>query len=73
MTTYRGLDFSYTVKGGCIYISRKNKEITLSSVKLAYEEAMKLDRIVKGPKKLKCFGASYLYPIFLEIGFIRKE
>ena len=25
---------------------------------------------VAGPKKLGCFGASYLYPIFLEIGDI---
>lgn len=25
---------------------------------------------VAGPKKLGCFGASYLYPIFLEIGVI---
>ena len=71
--TFRGLDFTYIVKGGCIYISRKDKEVTWSSVKMAYDEAVKLDCIVSGPKKLKCFGASYLYPIFLQIGFIRKS
>lgn len=25
---------------------------------------------VSGPKKLKTFGASYLYPIFMELGVI---
>ena len=71
--TFRGLDFTYTVKGGCVYISRKDKEVTFSSVKMAYEEAVKLNCIVPGPKKLKCFGASYLYPIFLRIGFIKAD
>ena len=32
LKTYSGLDFDYTVKGHEIFISRKNKSITYSSV-----------------------------------------
>ncbi len=71
--TRRGLEYTYAVKGGCIYFSRKEKELTLASVKMAYEEAEKLNWLVKGPKKLKCFGASYLFPVFLEMGLIRSQ
>ena len=70
LKTYSGLDFSYTVKGHELFISRKDKSITFSSVKKALEEVEKLNGIVSGPKKLGVFGASYLYSIFIEIGVI---
>lgn len=70
--TVRGMEFIYSVKCGCIYISRKDKAITKATVKMAYEEAVKLNYTVKGPKKLKCFGASYLYPVFLEVGVVHR-
>ena len=70
LKTYSGLDFSYTVKGHELFISRKDKSITFSSVKKALEEVEKLNGIVSGPKKLVVFGASYLYSIFIEIGVI---
>lgn len=70
--TVRGMEFTYCVKGGCVFISRKDKAITKATVKMAYEEAAKLDFEVKGPKKLKCFGASYLFPVFLEVGVIHS-
>lgn len=70
--TYSGLEFTYEIKGNCIYTSRKAKEINPSSLRLAYDEALKLGLKVKGPKKLKSYGACYIYPVFLEIGFIEK-
>ena len=33
----------------------------------------KLPLLVTGPKKLGIFGASYLYPIFMELGIIRGK
>ena len=71
--TFSGLEFSFKVKGHEIFISRKDKSITYSSVKKALEEVEKLDGLVTGPKKLGVFGASYLYPIFIEIGVIKEN
>ncbi len=66
--TSKGLAYTYTVRGYEIFVDRKVKSITRSSVEIALVKAMELERIVTGPKKLTVFGASYLYPIFLELG-----
>ena len=81
--TARGLPFSYHQKIsrtgeplGELVIDRKEKTITRNTVLLAYEKAVELmdtEGCVAGPKKLGCFGASYLYPVFLELGICRKE
>lgn len=68
--TYRGLDFQYEIRGYELFVTRKEKSVTRSSVEIAIEKALERDRIVTGPKQLKVFGASYLYPIFQTIGFI---
>lgn len=60
----------YKVKGNEIFVSRKEKSITRSSVILAMTKAIELQYKVKGPKQLETFGASYLYPIFKKIGLI---
>lgn len=72
--TAKGLRFYYTVKSNELFISRKEKSVTRSSVNMAFETAVKLQREgseIAGPKMLGCFGASYLYPIFIRIGVIR--
>lgn len=67
--TYQGLTFRYRVKGNEIFVNRKenSKSITKSSVEIAVKEALKL-RVQGitdyGPKKLKGFGASYLWAMF---------
>ena len=51
----------------------RDKAITKSTVFVAYRNAMEEQvraGCVSGPKKLKCFGASYLYPVFLKLGII---
>lgn len=71
--TAKHLDYSYAVKGYEIFVSRKDKSITRSTVNLSLWNAMRLQKAglpVSGPKKLKTFGASYLYPIFVELGVI---
>ena len=71
--TARGLEFTYTVKGNEIFVSRKDKSITRSTINAAYRRAKEIlaaGGTVDGPKKLGTFGASYLYPIFQHIGVI---
>lgn len=71
--TAKNLEFTYTIKGNEMFVSRKDKSITRSTVNLAFGKALELQRelgMVSGPKKLGCFGASYLYPIFVELGII---
>ena len=72
--TAKGLRYYYTVKGNELFISRKEKSVTRASVNMAFETAVRLQREgseITGPKMLGCFGASYLYPIFIRIGVIR--
>lgn len=71
--TMKGFRFTYHVKGNEIFVSRKEKSITRSSVILAMKKAIELQNRVKGPKQLETFGASYLYPIFVKIGLIESE
>ena len=68
-----GVAFTYQMKGGELFVSRKEKSITKASVMKAYQKVLELDGIVTGPKKLGTFGASYLYPVFLALGLCRKE
>ena len=68
--TVRGLGFTYEVRGFEMFVDRKQKTITRSSVELALNAVKKLDKKVKGPKKLGVFGASYLYPVFQVLGII---
>lgn len=71
--TARGLSFAYSVRGNEMFVDRKDKSITRATVNLAARTALRLQRecgIVKGPKKLGTFGASYLYPVFIRIGVI---
>ena len=81
--TARGLEFTYTIKRnragellGEMVIDRKQKTITRNTVLLAYEKAQELmesEGCVLSPKKLGVFGASYLYPVFLELGICRGK
>ncbi len=71
--TAKGLTFSYAIKGNEMFVDRKDKSITRATVNLAFRTAMTLmreEKPISGPKKLGCFGASYLYPIFISIGLI---
>ena len=74
--TARGLEFKFFITGNELFIDRKEKSITRSTVNMAYRRARELMRNegkVKGPKQLKVFGASYLLPIFVELGICSKE
>ncbi len=70
-TTSKGLDFTYRIRGGEMFGDRKEKSITKATVMKAYGKVIELDGVVKGPKVLGTFGASYLYPIFVKMGLIK--
>ncbi len=74
--TVKGLKYKYIVKGGEIFVGRKesSKSITMSTVELAFQNALELMEsvgAVTGPKKLGTLGASYLYSMFLRFGVIK--
>lgn len=73
--TAKGLQFHYSMKGHEIFFSRKEKSVTRATADKALENAVKLQKegvVINGPKMLRCFGASYLYPVFCRIGVIRN-
>lgn len=74
--TAKGLSYFYKIKGNEIFFSRKEKSVTRASVNMALKKAIELQKegvVIKGPKMLKSFGASYLYPVFIKIGVIDLE
>lgn len=70
--TAKGLKYTYKIKGGEMFVNRKSKSITQATIFMAFHKAMELGGAVAGPKKLGTFGASYLYPIFVRLGVIKK-
>ena len=69
--TAKGLPFTYTIRGGELFVDRRQKSITISTVEKALEKIGRLEaaRIpITGPKKIGCYGASYLYPVLRELG-----
>lgn len=77
-STLKGLKYKYTIKGGELFVTRKenSKSLTRSSINLAFHNAIRIqyqEGYVKGPKKLGTFGASYLYPIFIKFGIITDK
>jgi len=71
--TAKRLAFSFSVRGGEILVDRKDKSITKASVMIAWRKAIELSGEVSGPKQLGVFGASYLFPVFLRLGIIRRN
>ena len=73
--TSRGVKFKFRIKGGEMFVDRKEKSITKSTVMRAYWTGKKVqdeEGCVSGPKKLGVPGAaSYLYPIFQHLGVIQ--
>lgn len=71
--TAKGLAFTYSIRGSEMFVSRKDKSITRATVNMAYRKVQELQKdggYVTGPKKLGTFGASYLYPVFAQIGVV---
>lgn len=85
--TAKELPFTYEVKktksgekSGELVFSRKSKGVTRSTVDLAYERVIEerekqgtMVPVLRTPKDLKVFGASYLYAMFLRFNLISAD
>ena len=56
-----------------IKINPMEKPINRATVELAYHRALEMGGVVTDPKKLGVFGASYLYPMLVRFGVIRRR
>lgn len=71
--TVKGLPFRYRVRGGELFVDRRAKSITISTVSAALKNIdarLQANDAVTGPKKIGVYGASYLYPVFCRLGVI---
>ncbi len=68
--TAKGLPFTYTMKGGELFISRRTKSITRSTFEAAWNRVLERPREMTGPKKLNVFGAPYLWAIFKRLELV---
>lgn len=71
--TVKGKSFYYWIKGNEIFFNRKEKSVTKATVNMAFEKAIRLQNeniTITGPKKIGCFGDSYLYSVFVRFGII---
>lgn len=72
-STCKGLDFTYRILGGEMFVERKEKSITKASILAAYRKIRQLGGDVSGPKQLGVFGASYIWPVFLKMGLVKNS
>lgn len=74
--TAKGLPFTYIIRGGELFVDRRSKSITISTVANALEKIAALETAgipITGPKKIGCYGASYLYPVLLSLGIFTNS
>lgn len=61
--TKKGLPFTYYIKGGELFTSRRERSITKSTFEKAYQKMKDHPEEVSGPKKLNVYGAPYVWAI----------
>lgn len=71
--TVKGLSFTYKIKGHELFVDRKEKSITHSTINMSFRKVLQMKGEVSGPKKIGTFGASYIYSIFLKFGLINDR
>lgn len=65
--TKKGLPFTYYIKGGELFASRRERSITRSTFEAAYKKIMETPEKMIGPKKLNVYGAPYVWAILAEL------
>ena len=74
--SFCGIPFTYIIKGHEMFVNRKEKSITQATILLSARRVLEKQAegvVVSGPKKIGTFGASYLYPVFCQIGLITEK
>ena len=73
--TFRGLEFTYTIRGNELFVDRKAKSLTRATVVQTYRracEVLREGKPITGPKTLGTFGASYLLPVFRQLALLEE-
>ena len=65
--TKKGLPFTYYVKGGELFASRRERSITKSTFEKALRKIQEDPVNVSGPKKLTMYGAPYVWAILSKV------
>lgn len=68
--TIKQLPFTYTLKGGEIFVDRRSKSITKASFGQALEKLKANPDAITGPKALNVYGAPYIWAILKALGVI---
>ncbi|MCD8082779.1 MAG: hypothetical protein LUE86_04415 [Clostridiales bacterium] len=67
--TAKQLPFTYQIRGGEMFVDRRSKSITRSTVEQAYQRILEDEgHVIRGPKTLNCFGAPYIWAVFVSLG-----
>ncbi|MCD8097627.1 MAG: hypothetical protein LUE31_06260 [Lachnospiraceae bacterium] len=61
--TKKGLEFTYYIKGGELFASRRERSITRSTFEYALRRLRERPQEVTGPKSLNVYGAPYVYAL----------
>lgn len=61
--TKKGLPFTYYIKGGELFTSRRERSITRSTFERAYRKMLDNPEEITGPKALNVYGAPYVWAI----------
>ncbi len=61
--TMKKLPFTYSVKGGEIFVDRRSKSITKATFEQALDKIKSNPDKITGPKSLNVFGAPYVWAI----------
>lgn len=70
--TAKNLAFTYTIRGGEMFVDRRSKSITRATIAKAYQRVQEdSEHIIQGPKALNCFGAPYVWALFAALGIVQ--
>lgn len=61
--TKKGLPFTYYIKGGELFTSRRERSVTRSTFEKAFQKIQENPQEITGPKKLNVYGAPYVWAI----------
>ncbi len=61
--TAKKLPFTYTIKGGEMFVDRRSKSITKATFAKALDKIKENPEKITGPKALNVFGAPYILAI----------
>ncbi len=61
--TKKGLEFTYFIRGGELFASRRERSITRGTFEYAWRKMRERPQEVTGPKSLNVYGAPYVYAL----------